>query len=179
MLCDQMLSVKKRESERETVPLLMDGNGCHIRCNRSSGRNDTFYAFDKWFCHQIRMNWCPWWNNTHARTHTPSAEHYANICEWGEKLPSRFSFIFVLFFRTWTLSLAIFGERMDANGRGESRGKKVDWETGIKRMNEMISIYMYSRPLFSPKLNIVSKFSSVIEWCFCTWCRWLLYMRCW
>lgn len=98
MLCDQMLSVKKREreSERETVPLLMDGNGCHIRCNRSSGRNDTFYAFDKWFCHQIRMNWCPWWNNTHARTHTPSAEHYANICEWGEKLPSRFSFIFGL-----------------------------------------------------------------------------------
>lgn len=80
MLCDQMLSVKKREreSERETVPLLMDGNGCHIRCNRSSGRNDTFYAFDKWFCHQIRMNWCPWWNNTHARTHTHTL-HRQNI----------------------------------------------------------------------------------------------------
>lgn len=114
--------------------------------------------------------------HTHAHTHTHSIGR--TLCEYM-RMRREAAISIQFYFRTWTLSLAIFGERMDANGRGESRGKKVDWETGIKRMNEMISIYMYSRPLFSPKLNIVSKFSSVIEWCFCTWCRWLLYMRCW
>lgn len=43
------------------------------------------------------------------------------------------------------------------------------WDEWMNEWTNDIHLHV-QQPLFSPKLNIVSKFSSIIECCFCTWC---------